>query len=224
MPELISVTGPEGGVVTITLDRPEKKNALSIALRDEVTRALRLFEENQHVKVVVFTGAGDVFSAGFDLDEFKRIEEPAFAERLWSSSDHFHRAVLQFPLPTVAAVNGPAIAGGFDLAVMCDLRVAADTAWFAHPEVSFSEVVYSPLQELVGAAIARDLTFTGRRIDAHEAKTLNLVREVVPPDELDDAVRRVTDQLTHAPREVLLRMKGKAIRRSGISTGPTLEL
>src|SRR3972149_5053429 len=75
------------------------------------------------------------------------------------------RACLGFPLPLVAAVNGPAIAGGFDLAVMCDIRVAAATATFSHPELVFGDVVYSPLHALVGGAVARELAPTGRVVD-----------------------------------------------------------
>ena len=113
------------------------------------------------------TGAGDTFCAGFDLDEFA---DPGIADELWASSDRWHRTMLRFPLPTVAAVNGGAYGGGFDLAVMCTLRVASDTARFAHPEHTFSQVVYAPLHDLVGGSIARDLALTGRRIDAAEAE------------------------------------------------------
>ena len=86
-----------------------------------------------------------------------------------------------FPLPLVAAINGPAIAGGFDLAVMCDLRVAATTARFAHPERSFGDVVYGPLHDLVGGAVARDLALGGRELSAEEALRVNLVSAVVAP-------------------------------------------
>ena len=132
------------------------------------------------LKVVVITGAGDAFSAGFDLKEFA-VADPEFQARLWASSDRYHRTVLQFPLPTVAAVNGVALAGGFDLAVMCDLRVASDRARFAHPEITFGEVVYGPLHDLVGGAVARDLCFTGRDVGAEEALRLGLVSSVVRP-------------------------------------------
>ena len=146
MPTAIDVGGPDAGVARITLARPDKRNALSIALRDEVAEALAALGADPAVRVVVLTGTGSVFSAGFDLDEFKQAAaDPAFHRRLWESSDRFHRACLAFPLPLVAAVNGPAIAGGFDLAVMCDIRVAAATATFSHPELAFGDVVYSPL-------------------------------------------------------------------------------
>ena len=221
MPDLITVKGPADGVACLTLDRPEKKNALSIRLRDEVSDALDGLAADDAVKVVVVTGAGDVFSAGFDLKEF---EQPELADELWKSSDRFHATVLQFPLPLVAAVNGPAFAGGFDLAVMCDLRVAADTARFAHPEITFGDVVFGPLHDLVGGAVARDLCLTGRAVEAAEAKELGLVSSVVPASELPAEVSRFTDQIVRAPREVLARTKAKAIRRAAVVTESTLDL
>src|ERR671910_3655921 len=169
--QLVLRTAPEDGVVTLTLNRPEKKNALSIALRDELSDALDGLAGDDAVKTVVITGEGDVFSAGFDLREF---QQPELTEELWKSSDRFHATVLQFPLPLVAAVNGPAIAGGFDLAVMCDLRVAADTARFAHPEIQFGDVVYGPLHDLVGGAVARELCFRGRVVRGGDARGLGL--------------------------------------------------
>ena len=221
VPDLIDVAGPADDVATITLNRPERKNALSIQLRDEVSDALDRLAADENVKVVVITGAGDVFSAGFDLREFEQSE---LADKLWTSSDRFHAVVLRFPLPIVAAVNGPAIAGGFDLAVMCDLRVAADTARFSHPEITFGDVVYGPLHELVGGAVARELCFTGRVVDAAEAKQLGLVSSVVVPTELAGEVARFTDQIVRAPREVLLRTKAKAIRRAAVVQDATLDL
>ena len=225
MPTAIDVGGPDAGVARITLARPDKRNALSIALRDEVAEALAALGADPAVRVVVLTGTGSVFSAGFDLDEFKQAAaDPAFHRRLWESSDRFHRACLAFPLPLVAAVNGPAIAGGFDLAVMCDIRVAAATATFSHPELAFGDGVYSPLHELMGGAVARELALTGRVVDAREALRLRLVSSVVPPEHLPGEVARVTAQIARAPREVLVRTKAKIIRRAGIAPGTTLDL
>jgi len=218
---LVLRTAPEDGVVTLTLNRAEKKNALSIALRDELSGALDDLCGEEAVKTVVVTGAGDVFSAGFDLGEF---QQPELTDQLWASSDRFHAAVLQFPLPLIAAVNGPAIAGGFDLAVMSDVRVAADTARFSHPEIEFGDVVYGPLHDIVGGGLARELCFTGRVVDAQEAKSLGLVSSVVPVDELASEVTRYTALIGRAPRDVLLRTKAKAIRRAAVVRDKTLDL
>ena len=212
---------PANGVATLTLNRPEKKNALSIDLRDELSDALDRLAGDGAVKAVVVTGAGDVFSSGFDLREF---QQPELSDRLWASSDRFHGTVLRFPLPLVAAVNGPALAGGFDLAVMCDVRVASDAARFAHPEIEFGDVVYGPLHDMVGGAVARELCFTGRVVEAEEAKRLGLVSSVVPVGVLMDEVQRLTDQIVRARRDVLVRTKAKAVRRAGIVDRDTLNL
>jgi enoyl-CoA hydratase/carnithine racemase len=221
VPDQVLVDGPLDGVATITLNRPEKRNALSIAVRDAVSDALDGLAVDEGAKVVVVTGTGDVFSAGFDLREF---EQPELGDELWASSDRFHRAWLQFPLPTVAAVNGPALAGGFDLAVMCDIRVASDTARFAHPELSFGDVVYGPLHDLVGGSVARELCLTGRAMGAAEALTAGLVSAVVPPGGLAGCAAETAAAIARAPRDVLLRTKAKFIRRAHVVTDKTLDL
>jgi enoyl-CoA hydratase/carnithine racemase len=219
----VTVTEPIDGVVVLTIERPEKKNALSIAVRDEMSDSLDRLADDEDVKVVIITGAGDVFSAGFDLREFERLDDDAFTAALWASSDRWHRTLIEFPLPTIAAVNGAALAGGFDLAVMCDMRVAVDTARFAHPEITFGDVVYGPLHDLVGGAVARELCFTGRQVDAEEALRLGLVSRVVAAGAALDAARELALHVTRAPREVLVRTKAKAVRRAGVA-GPTLDL
>jgi enoyl-CoA hydratase/carnithine racemase len=214
------------GCARVTLDRPEKRNALSVRLRDELSALLDGLAADDDLKVVVLTGAGDYFSAGFDLREFDRAaEDREFGRQLWASSDRFHHTVMRFPLPTVAAVNGPALAGGFDLALLCDVRIASSTARFAHPEFTFGDIVYSPLHDLVGGAIAREIALTGRELDAQEALALHVVNAVVAPDALDAEVARVVERVQAAPRDFLVRSKAKALARAGIpSATPTLDL
>ena len=220
----IRVSPCEDGVATITLDRPEKKNALSVALRLEVIDALEHLRGDDSVRCVVVTGKGDTFSAGFDLSEFA-IDEAAFQNQLWDSSDRFHQALLQFPLPLVAAVNGPALAGGFDLAILCDLRIASTSARFGHPERSFGDVVYGPLHDLVGGAVARDLCLTGRTIEAGEAHGLGLVSRIVAPTELVAAAGEVARSIAAFPREMSIRTKAKIIARMSIDASTkTLDL
>ncbi|HUY23602.1 MAG TPA: enoyl-CoA hydratase/isomerase family protein [Acidimicrobiales bacterium] len=214
MGELLQVSGADEGVVTMVLDRPAKKNALSVAVREEVCDALDTLASDEQVRVVVLAAAGDTFCAGFDLGEFS-VQDPDFQRRLWQSADRFHRAVLTFPLPIVAAVQGPALAGGFDLAVMCDIRVAATDARFGHPEQTWSDVVFSPLADIVGSGPARDLCLTGRTIDAAEALRIGLVSAVVKPGVLSGEAARTAALVARGPRDALMRTKAKAMRRAG---------
>lgn len=225
MPDHILVSEAKDAVATITLNRPEKKNALSIALRDEVSDALDTLAKNESVKVVIITGAGDVFSAGFDLGEFHQAAgDPEFMKTLWASSDRFHRTCIAFPLPLIAAVNGPAIAGGFDLATMCDIRFATPEAYFSHPEIAFGPIIYSLLHEIAGAGIARDLILSGRQIDAQEALDLRIVSKIVPRDRLESELAAYTANITRASRENLLQTKSKIIQRAKIADAATLDL
>jgi enoyl-CoA hydratase/carnithine racemase len=221
----VLASGPDGdGVVVLTLNRPDKMNALSIALREEAVAILARLADDAAVKVLVITGSGGCFSAGFDLREFAGTY-PGHIERLWRSSDLFHHAVHRFPLPVIAAVDGVAYAGGFDLAILCDLRIATHRTVFAHPEAALGPVVYGPLHDLVGGAIARELVLTGREIDAREALRLHLVTEVTDPAGLTDRALELARQVSRAPREILVRNKAKFIARSAISPGtPTLDL
>lgn len=224
-PPLVLASGPDSdGIAVLTLNRPAKKNALSVALREEAVAALGRLAGDEAVRTLVVTGSGGCFSAGFDLREFT-VDDPGHQERLWLSADQFHHAVHRFPVPVIAAVDGIAYGGGFDLAVLCDLRIASDRAVFAHPEAAHGPVVYGPLHDLVGGAIARELVLTGRQVGAAEARRLNLVTEVTGAAELAGRALALARQASRAPRDVLVRTKAKFTARSGIASGtPTLDL
>jgi enoyl-CoA hydratase len=225
MADLVTVTRPQEATALLSLQRPEAKNALSIQVRDEIADALDGLADDPELKVLVVTGAGDVFSAGFDLKEFDRaFTDEAYARELWGSSDRYHYRLADFPLPTIAAVNGPALAGGFDLAVLCDLRVASETTFFSHPEYSFGDVVYTPLADLVGGAWARELCFTGRRVDAAEALTIGLLNRVVPSGAVVRSALELAATIAVAPRANLVRTKAKAIARRALPRTGTLDL
>ena len=223
---LVDVAAPAPGVARITINRPERRNALSIDVRDGISDALDALATDEAVKVVVITGAGDVFSAGFDLKEFDAAaSDEAFAAKLWASSDRYHQTVIRFPLVTLASVNGPAIAGGFDLAVCCDLRIGSTTARFAHPERTFAEVVYGPLHDLVGGAVARELCMAGRELTAAEALDLHLLSAVIEPEALAEATLALAARVAEAPRSSLAHTKAKALRRAGVDPdAATLDL
>jgi enoyl-CoA hydratase/carnithine racemase len=210
----ISVEQASDGVGVLTLDRPEKRNALSIALRDELTQALGGWQDDEGVRVVVITGNGPAFSAGFDLEEFGRSE---LARPIRHSSARYHRFVWSFPKPIVAAVNGLALGGGFDLAVLCDLRIASTAAAFGHPEIKFgAPPLFTPLRWIVGDGIARDLCLTGRRIDADEAQRIGLVSRVVEPEALRDEALATANRIAEAPQATLEATKRYLTGNSGL--------
>ncbi|MFO1109016.1 MAG: enoyl-CoA hydratase/isomerase family protein [Bradyrhizobium sp.] len=225
MDDLVRLARPAANVAVLTLNRPDKKNALSVALRDAVSDALEQLKGDAAVKCAVLTGSGSAFSAGFDLAEFgTAARDPDFHRTLWESSDRYHRELLWFPKPLIAAVNGPALGGGMDTAVLCDIRLAADTARFGHPEAAFGDVVYAPLHDLIGGAAARELCLTGRIIDAAEALRLGLVSEVATGEGLGARALAMAEQIAKGPPEVLRRTKAKIIARAAIDFRATLEL
>jgi enoyl-CoA hydratase/carnithine racemase len=197
----IAVAEAGEGIATLTLARPEKRNALSIGLRDEIHAVLSAWHDDPEVRVVILTGEGPAFSAGFDLDEFGQGE---LARTIRHSSARYHRAVWMFPKPVVAAVNGPALGGGFDLALLCDLRVASSEAAFGHPEIKFgAPPLFTPLRWIVGDGIARDLCLTGRRVDADEAHRIGLVSRVVEPGRVLEEATDVGRMIAEAPQPAL---------------------
>ncbi len=194
----------------VTLNRPEKRNALSIALRNEIDQCLGELAEDDGVSVVVITGAGPVFCAGFDTTEFA----PDKIEAVEESSNRYHRRLAEFGKPLVAAVNGPAMGGGLDLAVLCDVRIAAEGAAFAHPEIKFgAPVLFGPLREIIGGGLARELCLSGRRIDVQEAYRIGLVSKVVPGDHLLDEAVAFANTVAEAPLPAL-----KATKRMIVDT------
>jgi enoyl-CoA hydratase len=189
------------GVATLTLNRPEKRNALSIELREMLVAALDGWRDDEAARVVVITGAPPAFCGGFDLGEFA---QPELAPEIKRSSTRYHRALWAYPKPTIAAVNGAAMAGGFDLTTLCDLRIASAEASFAHPEVRLgAPPLFTPLRWLVGDGAARDLCLTGRRIDAEEALRIGLVSRVVGAGELLDEARAMAKGIAEAPERTL---------------------
>ncbi len=210
MPYELLLTERRDKVALVTLNRPDKRNALSIALRNEIDQCLQELEADDAVSAVVITGAGPVFCAGFDTTEFSPDKLQAVEE----SSSRYHRRLAEFGKPLVAAVNGSAMGGGLDLAVLCDVRIAAEGVVFAHPEIKFgAPVLFGPLREIIGGGLARDLCLTGRRIDVQEAYRIGLVSKVVAGDRLLDEAVAYASTIAEAPLPAL-----KATKRMIIDT------
>jgi enoyl-CoA hydratase/carnithine racemase len=217
------ITERDNGVVVLQLNRPTARNALSISLRDQISDGIDLLVARADVRALVITGVGQTFCSGFDLKEFTAAaNDPGLTARLWASSDRFHHTVLRCAVPVICALNGPALAGGFDLATLCDLRVAQDGVWFARPEIDWALPLYLPLRDLVGGAIARELCFTNRRVELEEALRIGLVTSVAE-DALTEALE-LADQIAARPPEAVRATKAKIVAAAGISARPTLAL
>jgi methylglutaconyl-CoA hydratase len=186
-------------VTTITLNRPDKRNAISYELIDDVTAALKQAAQSS-AKVVILTGAGSAFSAGMDLENLKGLLGRTPEQNLEDSRTMagLFRALYDFPKPTIAAVNGAAIAGGTGLATLCDFTLAVPEAKFGYTEVRIGFVpgiVSSYLIANVGEKRARDLLLTGRLFSAEEAYRFGLVTEIVPADQLMPRAVQLAAQL-----------------------------
>lgn len=186
-------------VATITLNRPDKRNAVSFQLVAELSAALDEIESSS-AHVLVLTGAGKAFCAGMDLDELKSLLGKTRAENIQDSATMaaMFRRLYDFPKPTIAAVNGAAIAGGTGLATMCDFTLAIPEAKFGYTEVRIGfvpAIVSSILVWQVGHKIARDLLLTGRLFDAAEAHRYGLVNEIVPAENLLARANQLAAQL-----------------------------
>jgi enoyl-CoA hydratase len=211
--QVLQVRETEERIGIITLNRPEKRNALSIQVRKEIIDCLEGWACDPDLGVVIFTGAGPVFSAGFDLKEFNK---PELVEEVFRSSSAYHKVVWHFPKPTIAAVNGPAFGGGYDLATLCDLRICSPTAVFGHPEIKFgAPPLYTPLRWIVGCGLARDLCLTGRTIEAEEAHRIGLVSEVVSGQDVLDRAMSLAGTILEAPLPTLEIAKRYMVDNSG---------
>jgi enoyl-CoA hydratase/carnithine racemase len=178
------------GVARITLDRPEKRNALSLELMDELAGVLKQLGGRREIRVIVLEGAGVAFSAGHDLGEMVGRDLP-FYQRLFDSCTELMETIHRVPQPVIAKVHGIATAAGCQLVAACDLAVAADEARFATPGVKiglFCSTPMVPLSRAVGRKRALEMLLTGEPISAATALEWGLVNRVVPAQELDGAV------------------------------------
>lgn len=223
-----------GHIVTLTMSQPEQRNPLTgNTAVAEFLDAIARIEADRSVRAVILTGAGPAFSAGGDI---RRMKEQSFGNvdgmRI---RDDYRRGIQRLPLalfnlevPVIAAINGPAIGAGLDLACMCDLRIASDQARFAESFVKMGIVPGDGgawlLPRVIGMARAAELSFTGRVIDAHAALHINLVSQVVPHADLLPAAQRLAEEIAANPPQVT-RMTKRLMREAmHLSLASLLEL
>ncbi|HUG39015.1 MAG TPA: enoyl-CoA hydratase-related protein [Longimicrobiales bacterium] len=216
------------GIATITINRPDKRNALNATVRRELVAACDALEDDADVRVVVLTGAGDrAFVAGADIGEF--AERSAIEQRTAMEGRRVFEVVASFPKPVIAALNGYALGGGCELALACDLRLAVRSARLGQPEVNLGLLPggggTQRLPRLVGHGTALRLILTGELIDAEEAYRIGLVDEVVEDGRLAERTRTLAAAMArNSP--VALRLIKQAVRAAAempLSAGLALE-
>lgn len=234
MPRLV-VIETENHVATLTLNQPETRNAISdVEMVDALVDGLRRLDADRFVRAVILTGTGPAFSAGGNL---KMIGKPGHlgggspVETSRGYKDGIQRIPLAFAaleVPVIAAVNGPAIGAGCDLACMCDIRIAAESAIFAE---SFVKVGLIPgdggawlLQRIVGYSRAAELSFTGDSISAAEALACGLVSKVVPDDDLLNSARALADRIAVNPPHAVRMTKRLLVQARDARLDTLLEL
>ena len=208
----------DGSIATVTVNRPEKRNAMDIPTRKALYEAFEEVGEDDDVRVVVLRGAGDgSFIAGGDIDSFTQFDHMDGLEYGDKYGQGLYNYVADLHKPTIAAVDGYALGGGTEISLACDIRLATEDAKFGLPEVNIGVIPAGGgtqrLVQVVGAGIASELILTGRVIDADYAKEIGLANHVYSEEEFDDEVRAMAEDLaSKAP--VAQRLAKESIRRS----------
>jgi enoyl-CoA hydratase len=218
-----------GPVALVTINRPDKLNALNIKTREEGAAALEELRADEDVRVVVITGAGEKsFIAGADISEFEG--RTAVTQRDVMTGRSLFTAIDTFPKPVVAMINGFCLGGGCELAMSCDLRVASERARFGQPEINLGIIPggggTQRLTRLVGESKAMELILTGEMIDAQTALSLGLVNRVVPHEELAGKTLELAN-LIASKSPVALRLAKEAVKtasRSSLDEGLRREI
>jgi len=221
----IILTSISDHLATITLNRPEKLNALNGELLDALPGVLQPLADDPAVRCVILTGAGRGFCAGGDISSMVAGEIGEDPVTRLRRQEEASRLLHEMPKPTIAMINGPVAGAGLSLALACDIRIAAESARFG---VAFARVGFSGdfggtwmLQRLVGPARARELYFTADMIDAREAERIGLANRTVPDDRLRDETMALAAKIVNGPPIALARMK-QNMNLALVSDYPTL--
>lgn len=211
-------TDRRDAVLLCTLDRAEKRNALHPELIQALASTLTQGGSDASLGVVVLTGAGNTFCSGLDLTHLSGLEAYQAVAYLRSFFD-LYRQLYELPQAVIAAINGPAIAGGFDLAAACDLRVCSPAAKFAQTELllGLTQILY-PIYKVIGLGRAKELALTAEAITAEEAYRIGLVNRVYPAEQLLDQAMKLAGSLAAKPRQALLETKRLSRQIIGMGT------
>jgi len=211
------------GFLKIQLNRPHELNALTREMRKELELCFSYCEDDDSVKAVLITGGDYVFSAGMDIKEMSSLPEGEIDDYFKSISSYLLKIYL-FKKPVVAAVGGIALGGGFNLATVCDIIIASESAIFGHPELKFGlNPLFDPLRRIVGMAKAKEITMLGEPIGAQEALRIGLVNKVAPPDRFMEEAEIAARELSRRSAKALEAVKKISDVVTRLDKGSALE-
>ena len=198
--EAILYNKDEKGIVTVTVNRPEVRNALNRAVRSDLRKAVAEINQDRDVRVVIITGAGEkAFIAGADLTQLKDANPIMIEEFASTLGQQLYNDIENLSVPVIAMINGFCLGGGLEVAMCCDIRIAATNAKFGQPEINVGLFPggggTQRLPRIVGWGIAKELIYTGKIIDVEEAARLGLVNRVVPPENLEAETRQLAETI-----------------------------
>ena len=205
MPETELLTECHDGVATLKLNRPQRRNALSLALLEELEQALSAIADDRSVRIVILSAAGPVFSSGHDLSEMRECSADEY-HNLFATCSRVMQRIRALPQPVIARVQGMATAAGCQLVAACDMAVASENSRFATPGVKIGLFCTTPMVPLVRSVppkLAMEMLLTGTPITAQRALAAGLVNQVVPEDELDTAIQQLTQAVIASSPHVI---------------------
>lgn len=217
MPETDELlVGYRNQIAILTLNRPDVHNAITMNMRSRLETIWDELNVDDNIRVVIITGRGKSFCAGVDLKERSLMTQKEIM-RLREKGPVIQSKIINFHKPVIAAVNGNALAGGCEITLACDIRIASETAIFGLPECTLGIIPSGGGTQLfpriIGDALAREYIFTGGRIDARTAERIGLVNRVVPPEQLMDTCIELAERMKKVP-PISLKLAKRAINRS----------
>ncbi|MDI9569839.1 MAG: enoyl-CoA hydratase/isomerase family protein [Pseudomonadota bacterium] len=212
------------GYAVVTLNRPREMNALCWEMRAELYAVLNELEDDAAVKALIITGGDYVFSAGMDIKEMAALADAEIADYFQSILRYLGK-IYTYEKPVIAAVGGIALGGGFNIAAVCDLIVASESAIFGHPELRFGlNPLFSPLRNLVGMAKAKEISMLGEPIGAREALRIGLVNKVATPERFMEEAVAMAESLAARSSRVIAAVKKISAMAEKLDTPSSLEM
>jgi len=206
------------GIARIIINRPEKRNALNRETRKEMGEALEQIRKDESIRVLIFRGTGEQsFIAGADVNDLKTFSPLGMFQYMNTLGQKLYNDIENFPIPTIALINGFCFGGGVELALSCDMRIASENAKFGQTEILLGFIpgggATQKLPRLIGAGLAKELMFTGKVIDAREAERIGLVNRAVPLKDLDGEGLAIAEKICSLS-PIAIRLCKEAINHS----------